>query len=165
MRRRTIGWVAAILTAGFAASCSSSDNGASDCIPAPGSCDAPPPQMSLLNQQSGCLAAPTALTAVCDTSVSRCNASAGLGPVCAFAPDAGIFVAIMSDNDMLTAVGWHFSQPVMSFPNPEAIPPAQWATAAEADDCARAVCAPSCPGAETRPSEFCALDGGHAGGG
>jgi hypothetical protein len=155
----------AIVTTGFAANCSSSGPGGGNCSPALGSCDAPSPQMNPLDQQRGCLAARVVLAAVCDTSVNRCAPSGGLGPVCAFAPDGGVFIAILSDNDMLTAKGWRFSQPVMSFPNPAAIPLDQLATGTEEDECARALCAPSCSGVEPLAYGFCSPDGGDAGGG
>ena len=93
-----------------------------------------------------CLEAPIALTGVCSTSVNRCGGSAGIGPVCAFSPDGGIYVAIMSDNYMLTAKGWRFSQPLNSFPDPAAIPSEENATTEQEGECTQALCATPCPG-------------------
>jgi hypothetical protein len=105
--RSALGALAA--AASFITSCHpASATGENDCVPAPRSCDAPPPKMSPLDLAQGCLATPVVVRDICDTSVSRCTPSAGIGPVCAFAPDGGVFVAIMSDNDMLTAQGWRF---------------------------------------------------------
>jgi hypothetical protein len=160
--RSALGALAAAAT--FITSCHpASATGESDCVPAPGSCDAPPPEMSPLDFAQGCLTAPVVMRDVCDTSVSRCTPSAGIGPVCAFAPDGGVFVAILSDNDMLTAEGWRFSQPLQSFPNPAAIPLDQIETPAEDDECVRAQCARPCPGIEPLSYPFiCSGDGGDA---
>jgi hypothetical protein len=118
--------------------------------------------MNLLDSARGCLAAPVVLHDVCDTSVDRCAPSAGIGPVCALAPDGGVFVAIMSDNDMLTAKGWRFAQPLESFPDPNAIPIDQVATGADEERCAMAQCALPCPGVEQLafPRSGCSGDGG-----
>jgi hypothetical protein len=131
------------------------------CIPPPSSCDAPPPQVSPLDPQRGCLAAPVPLTGVCDTSVNRCTPSAGLGPLCAFAPDGGIFVTIISDNETLTAAGWQFTETGIPIP----IPAGQRATAAEEDECKKALCTPPCSGAHPLALDFvCPPDGEDAGG-
>ena len=144
--------------------CGSSNGAATnDCVPAPGSCDAPAPKMSPVDPTLGCLAAPVVVGDICDTSVNRCAPSGGIGPVCAFAPDGGVFVAIMSDNDILTAQGWRFSEPLLSFPNPAAVPPDEIETAADGDECARAQCAAPCAGvAPLSYRFFCSADGGDA---
>lgn len=136
------------------ASCSTSDDA---CIPPPGSCDAPAIEMNPVDAVQGCLAAPVALTEVCATSVNRCTPSAGLGRVCAFAPDGRVFVAVLSDNLTLSAKGWRFAQDVQSFPTP--FPPEQNATRAEYEQCIRAACTKTCPGAE-RVGYLGCLDGG-----
>jgi hypothetical protein len=143
-------WSAAIVAmARTVTACSTSEGISPDtCVPPPGSCDAPAPQMRPLDAIHACLGQAVSLPAVCDTSVNRCNASTGLGPVCAFAPDGAVFVAIMSDNDMLTAAGWRFSEPWQSFPNPTAIPNDQYATVAQEDMCLFAQCSRPCPGLE-----------------
>jgi hypothetical protein len=95
--RSALGALAA--AASFITSCHpASATGENDCAP----------KMRPLDLAQGCLATPVVVRDICDTSVSRCTPSAGIGPVCAFAPDGGVFVAIMSDNDMLTAQGWRF---------------------------------------------------------
>jgi hypothetical protein len=117
--------------------------------------------MSPLDPQRDCLAAPVPLTGVCDTSVNRCTPSAGLGPLCAFAPDGGIFVTIISDNETLTAVGWQFTETGIPIP----IPPDQMATAAEKDECMKALCTPPCSGVHPLDSDFvCPPDGEDVGG-
>jgi hypothetical protein len=145
---------------------STSGSGSGSCVPAPGSCDAPAPQMDPMDLAQGCLGAPIALTPVCSTSVNRCAGSAGIGPVCAFSPDGGIYVAIMSDNYMLTAKGWRFSQPLNSFPDPAAIPPEENATTEQEGECTQALCAPPCPGAPRLAYGSwpgCTLDAGEGG--
>jgi hypothetical protein len=163
---RTAPWLALLAAVGLASSCILSSSAPGEgCVPAPGSCDAPSPKMSPMDFIRRCLAAPIALRDVCDTSVNRCGASAGIGPVCAFGPDGGVFVAVMSDNDMLRARGWRFSQPLQSFPNPAAIPLDQNATAAQEEACAQAQCAAPCPGVEPLSYRFfCGEDGGDADG-
>jgi hypothetical protein len=100
---------------------------------------------------------------VCDTSVNRCGASGGLGPLCAFAPDGGIFVTIISDNDILTAVGWQLTQSPSEFPDP--IPSDQLATPAEEGECKKALCTPPCSGVHPLALDFvCSPDGEDAGG-
>jgi len=116
--------------------------------------------MNSLDVTRGCLGAPVELSAVCDTSVNRCAPSAGLGPVCAIAPDGGVFVAVMTDNNMLTATGWRFDQPVYSFPNPTAIPADQFATRGDVDACNRAKCALPCPGVQPLAYFFFCMDAG-----
>jgi hypothetical protein len=111
--------------------------------------------MNSLDMTRGCLGDPIELSAVCNTSVNRCGPSAGLGPVCAIAPDGGVFVAVMSDNNMLTATGWRFDQPVLSFPNPTAIPAAQFATPDDTAACNRAWCALPCLGIQALTHMFC----------
>jgi hypothetical protein len=130
------------------ASVSVGSGGSTACIPAPGSCDAPPPQMNAFDATHGCLGARVPLTKVCNTSVNRCFPSAGLGLVCAIAPDGSVFVSVMSDNNMLTGSGWHFSQPLSSFPYPAAVPADEQATAEQLDRCRQAECASPCPGVE-----------------
>jgi len=135
---------AALLLATGAAGCSS-PHPAVSCEPPPGSCNGPPPVMSQLDTGGGCRAAPVTLNEVCDTPVDQCFPSGGLGPVCAIAPDGGVFVAVLSDNDMLTATGWRFDQPM--FPRADGVPAGQMATAPDqAIACRQAMCAPLCPG-------------------
>jgi hypothetical protein len=157
--------LAASICSAFLIACdnSLSDGDGGNCAPAPGSCDAPAPQMDPMDVGHGCLGAPIALTGVCSTSVNRCAASAGIGPVCAFSPDGGVYVAIMSDNYMLTAKGWRFSQPLNSFPDPAAIPPEENATTEQEGECTQALCAPPCPGVRgltVASWPGCALDAG-----
>ncbi len=150
---RTLCWAAFLGAAGLAAtsvvSCDSTN-----CTPAPMSCDNPPPVMHPVDSVRGCLEAPAPVTGVCDTSVNRCAPSAGLGPACAFAPAGGVFFAVLSDNDVLTAEGWQFQK----YPSPAA--PSEVASSAQADECARAACLPACPGAPIPGFTFCAIDAG-----
>jgi len=133
-------------------------NDSSDCTPAPASCANPPPIMRPVDSVRACLDAPVTLTEVCSTSVNRCAGNAGLGPVCAFAPDGGVFFAVTSDNDILTANGWQFDE----YPAPGVS--SEVATGAQAAECLRAACLPSCPGAQSPGFTFCVLDGGLEGG-
>lgn len=126
-------------------SCSESGNNR-ECNPKPGSCDADPPRLSPVNDEAGCLGAPVALARVCSTSVSRCAPSAGLGPVCAFAPDGGVFVALGSDNFVLSAAGWQFVEAFDAFPDAQAIPAAQLANSRQYATCQHDLCLPSCFG-------------------
>jgi hypothetical protein len=109
---------------------------------------------------SGCLGAPTTLQQVCVTSVDRCFPSAGLGVVCAFARDGAVYVTVGSDNEVLTAPGWHFAQYV----EPATVPSDQVATAAEAATCQQLSCASPCPGVSAPyfpfPSSSCSVDSG-----
>jgi hypothetical protein len=111
-------------------------------------------------EASGCLGAPTTLQQVCVTSVDRCNALTGLGIVCAFAPDGTVYVMIGSDNDVLTAPGWHFAEYVQ----PGRVPIDQGATADETATCQQLSCASPCPGVSaphfTVPSPICFIDSG-----
>jgi hypothetical protein len=144
----------ALFVAGFIAGCSTPTGEAGgSCSPAPRSCDAPSPRMNSFDLTRGCLGDPIELSAVCNTSVNRCAPSAGLGPVCAVAPDGGVFVAVMSDNNMLTATGWRFDQGY-SFPNPAAIPADQFATPDDTAACNRAWCAHPCPGVQPLAPSF-----------
>jgi hypothetical protein len=106
-----------------------------------------------------CFGDPVELSAVCNTSVNRCGPSAGIGPVCAIAPDGGVFVAVMGDNNMLTATGWRFDQG-HSFPNPAAIPAEQFATPDDTAACNRAWCALPCPGVQPEAYSFFCRDAG-----
>jgi hypothetical protein len=85
---------------------------------------------------------------------NRCSPSAGLGLDCAIAPDGEVFVDILSDNDILTAAGWRFDEPITAFPDPGAVPPEELATLGDVI-CATAACAAPCPG--TEPLEYPAL--------
>jgi hypothetical protein len=93
-------------------------------------------------EASGCLGPSTTLQQVCVTSVNRCSALSGVGVVCAFAPDGTVYVGLRSDNTVLTANGWHFDQ----FADPTIVSGDPGATATDAMECARASCAPPCPG-------------------
>jgi hypothetical protein len=91
----------------------------------------------------GCLDPSEVLTAVCGTSVNRCGGSEGLGSLCAFSPDGGVFVEEWSDNDWLTRQGWRFT-------GGENVPDfaldAQ-ATTSEVQQCYSAQCMKLCSGA------------------
>jgi hypothetical protein len=128
-------------------------------------CDGPPPQMRLLDVGRGCLGPVEQVTGVCHTLVNRCTPSGAIAPACAVSPDGGVFVAIMTDNDMLTGAGWHFIEAVASFPDPAAIPTDEEATGEQAQECARALCAPQCSGGGPLEyaSLFCESDAGEAG--
>jgi hypothetical protein len=132
------------------------------CMPQPQSCDKPAPTMNRFDPTRGCLLAPEVLADVCDTSVNRCGASTGMGGGCAFSPDGGVFAATLSDNDVLSANGWHFALCTTCFPPSDEPPRDQWATPAEEAMCRQATCAPPCPGVTPpsyRPAE-CSPDGG-----
>jgi hypothetical protein len=116
------------------------------CIPVPGTCDLGSPSMSSYDVTRGCLGAAVTLPGVCTTSVDRCTPSGGLGTDCAFAPDGGVFVAGMTDNEILTASGWRFVEPTAAFPDPSVVPASETATSAQNATCALARCAPFCPG-------------------
>ncbi len=155
--------VLALLLAGFVAGCSTpaqdSASAGGNCSPAPRSCNAPSPRMNSLDMTRSCLGDPVVLSAVCNTSVNRCTPSVGLGPVCAIAPDGAVFVAELSDNNMLTATGWRFDQPVHSFPDPTAIPADQFVTLNDTAACNLALCALPCPGVQALTYRFC-IDAG-----
>jgi hypothetical protein len=131
----------AVLVTSIAALCACSSSSSNDCIPPSDSCDLGSPSMYRIDFTNGCLAAQETLTAVCGTSVNRCAPSAGLGPVCAFAPDGGAFIVVMSDNDRLTAPGWHFTEG----DEVPGVPADEEATAAEGEQCSRATCMMACP--------------------
>ena len=116
--------------------------------------------MNQLDAVQGCLAAPVALTEVCATSVNRCSPSAGLGLACAFAPDGGVFVTVLSDNLAPNAKGWRFALSVVSYPTP--FPQDEIATSAEYDECSRAACTKPCPGVEPLHYWSCPDAGGDA---
>lgn len=152
----------ALMLASLVSSCTGSGSSASGCVPPPESCDLSAPRMTPV-EANGCLGAPTVLRQVCVTSVNRCSASAGLGVVCAFAPDGTVYVMVGSDNDVLTAPGWHFAQYV----EPAMVPSDQVATADEAATCQQLSCASPCPGVSAPnfdfpflPSSICSVDSG-----
>jgi hypothetical protein len=114
--------------------------------------------MSQFDPVRGCLAAPAPVAGVCSTSVNRCGASAGIGVECAFGPDGSVFVAVLSDNYVLTAKGWHFVQAAYLVGTPDSD---EVATSAEEMRCYEVNCAPPCPG--VKPLEYFRCDGGSAG--
>ena len=131
------------------------------CIPPAGACDAP--KLETYPVKGSCLDAHVALADVCVTSVNRCTPSAGLVPLCAFAPDGTVYAAMTSDNWIPTAKGWRFAIALGSYPNPSAIPGDEIATPAEYDECRRVMCFPLCaggagPGAGTCPARDAAAD-------
>jgi hypothetical protein len=118
------------------------------CSPPLGSCDLPAPEMSPVDTARRCLLeAPVALSAVCSTSVNRCAPSDGVGIVCAFAPDGGVFVSLSTDNDVPTATAWRFALNDSAYLGE--VPSAELATSAESDLCAQAACMPACSGQKT----------------
>jgi hypothetical protein len=114
--------------------------------------------MRPIDTTRGCLGASVTLTDVCSTSVNRCAPSGGIGPVCAFAPDGGAFIAIGSDNYTLHATNWHFLQANGGGWQP---PPEQAATTAQSDTCNLGNCLPACPGTPVF-NGFCFRDAGPA---
>jgi hypothetical protein len=116
--------------------------------------------MRAYDPTNDCIGASTSLTDVCSTSVNRCTPSAGIGPECAVSPDGVVYVAVLGDNNVLTASGWRFDEPIFSFPDPQAVPSDELVTSAEAIVCAHAMCAPPCPGADAFWSPGCSNDAG-----
>ncbi len=156
---------AALTLAVLVSSCSGNGSSGSGCVPPAESCDRGSPEMMPL-EASGCLGAPTKLTQVCVTSANRCYPSAGLGVVCAFAPDGTVYAMVGSDNDVLTAPGWRFSQYVVG----ATAPSDQVATPEETTTCQRLWCASPCPGLHASylpfacPADSGVPDGSDAGG-
>jgi len=142
-RAAVAAWLALGAAAVFALSrCSTGDA----CRPAPGSCGGPAPSMYVYDAVNVCLSAAVTVP-VCDTEVNACTPSAGLGPVCAIAPDGTAYFAIGSDNDVLTEPGWRFAQSYESFGDAaNSYPPDEMATGDAGATCAAVECAPPCPG-------------------
>ena len=136
------------------------DSDAATCSPPPESCDAPPPEMHELDPARGCLMAPATVAEICNTSVNPCAPSMGLSTDCAFAPDGRVFIAGTTDNQMYTATGWRFSEPLSSFPQANAIPIDQRSTRADDDRRQALACTPPCPGVKPRAYVICYLDAG-----
>jgi hypothetical protein len=108
-------------------------------------------------ESAGCLGAPISVIGICQTSVNRCAPSEGIGIVCAFGPDGGVFVTVGSDNNILTGAGWRFEEPLTSFPDPSVVPSDEIATMADGQECSRAACASLCPAVHALPigDPFC----------
>jgi hypothetical protein len=115
----------------------------SDCIPPPESCDQGSAVMSQVDTVHDCILPPVQLTPVCVTSVNRCAASTGVYTGCAFAPDGGVFIggSASTDNNILTAPGWRFSEIWFGPPITD-----EEATEEESQRCTAAICFPPCPG-------------------